>query len=110
MVGEYWPDNQRLLVKYSTDSLQDKQRQNYAGAYYCPELSCTYTIVVKDNALVLTNNKYDDSKLKLAGVDHLFTDYWWMKHLKMLRNRRRKIIGFEVNDGRIMHLRFNKLE
>jgi CubicO group peptidase (beta-lactamase class C family) len=109
LVNEYWPDNQRLLEKYTSDSLQDKQRQNYAGAYYCPELGCTYTIFVKDNALVLTNNKYDDSKLNLVGVDHLLTDYWWMKHLKILRNPRRKIIGFEVNDGRIMHLRFNKL-
>lgn len=110
VVNEYWTDNQRQLVKYSTDSLQDKQMQNYAGAYYCPELACTYTIAVKANALVLTNSKYEDSKLKLAGVDHLFTDYWWMKHLKILRNARGKIVGFAVNDGRIMHLRFNKLE
>jgi len=110
LVNQYWPDNQRLLVKYSTDSIADKQRQQYAGAYYCPELGCAYTIVVKDHGLVLTNNKYDDSKLKLVGTDHLFTDYWWMRHLKTIRDGQKKIIGFEVNDGRIMHLRFNKME
>lgn len=109
-VREFWPDNQRLLEKYSTDSLAEKQKQSYAGAYYCPELACTYTIVLKDNAFVLTSNKYEDSRLKLTGTDHFFTNYWWMKHLKMLRNTRGKITGFEVNDGRIMHLRFNKLE
>lgn len=109
-VNQYWPDNQRLLVKYSADSLQEKDRQAYAGAYFCPELGCTYTIIVKDNALVLTNNKYDDSKLQLLGTEHLVTDYWWMKHLEIRRNSRKKITGFEVNDGRVMHLLFNKVE
>ncbi len=97
------------MVKYTTDGIQDKQRQEYTGDYYCPELGCTYAIVVKDRVLVLTNNKYDDSKLKLVGTDDLFAGYWWMRHLKIIRDGKKKIIGFEVNDGRIMHLRFNKI-
>ena len=109
-VNEYWPGNQRLLVKYSTDSLPDKQLQQYAGLYYCPELDCNYSIGVKDHALVLTSNKYDDSKVKMAGPDHLFTDYWWMKHLQIIWDGHKRIAGFEVNDGRIMHLRFNKIK
>ena len=109
-VNQYWPDNKRLLVRYTTDSLDDKQRQLYTGEYYCPELACTYTIIPKDHALILTNNKYDDSKLKLVGADDLFTDYWWIKHLKTIRDNQKKIIGFEVNDGRITHLRFNKIK
>ncbi|HTN07745.1 serine hydrolase domain-containing protein [Agriterribacter sp.] len=109
-VNQYWPDNKRLLVKYTTDSIQaNKQLQLYTGVYYCPELDCKYTIIVKDHELVLTGNKYSDSKLKLAGKDHLFTEYWWMRHLKMISDNNMKIIGFEVNDGRIMHLRFNKI-
>ena len=110
LVNQYWPNNNRLLVKYTTDSIQtDKQLQMYAGLYYCPELDCKYTIVVKDHELVMTSNKYNDSKLKLAGKDHLFTDYWWMRHLKTI-SANNKILGFEVNDGRIMHLRFNKIQ
>jgi CubicO group peptidase (beta-lactamase class C family) len=109
-VNQYWPDNSRLLAKYNTDSIQAKQQQQYTGVYYCPELDCKYTIILKDRALVMTNNKYDDSKLKLVGADHLFTDYWWMGHLKILRDGQHKITGFEVNDGRIRHLRFNKIQ
>ncbi len=110
-VNQYWPDNNRLLVKYTTDSMQTAQQlQQYAGVYYCPELDCKYTIVVKDHELVLTSNKYNDSKLKLVGNDHLFTDHWWMRHLKTITANNNKIIGFEVNDGRIMHLRFNKIK
>jgi CubicO group peptidase (beta-lactamase class C family) len=111
LVNQYWPDNKRLLVKYATDSIQtDNQLQMYAGLYYCPELDCKYTIVAKDHELILTSNKYNDSKLKLVGKDHLFTDYWWMRHLKTISGNNKKIIGFEVNDGRIMHLRFNKIQ
>ena len=110
LVNQYWPSNNRLLIKYTTDSIQtDKQMQLYAGVYYCPELDCKYTIIVKDHELVMTSNKYNDSKLKLAGKDHLFTDYWWMRHLKTISSNN-KIVGFEVTDGRIMHLRFNKIQ
>lgn len=110
IVNQYWPGNKRVLEGYVPDSsLTDRQLQAYAGIYYCPELDCKYSIEVKDHALVLTNNKYSDSKLKLVGRDHLFTDHWWMRHLKAVTNKNKKIIGFEVNDGRVMYLRFNKL-
>jgi hypothetical protein len=33
-----------------------------------------------------------------------------MDHLKVLRNHKNKIEGFEVNSGRIMHLLFKKIE
>ena len=109
-VEEYWPNNKRVLVKYTRDSLSGNQLQEYAGTYYSPELDCNYSIGVKGREMVMTNRKYDDSNIKLTGTDHLFTDYWWMRHLKILRNDRNKITGFEVNDGRIMHLHFDKIQ
>ena len=33
-----------------------------------------------------------------------------MDHLMMIRDNKNNITGFEVNSGRIMHLRFNKIE
>ncbi|MES1213998.1 MAG: serine hydrolase domain-containing protein [Bacteroidota bacterium] len=110
VANQYWPDNKRILIKYTTDTIGAKQRIQYAGTYYCPELDVKYEIVLKNNDLFITSNKYDDSKLKLAGPDHLFTDYWWMRHLKITRNAKKEISGFEVNDGRIMHLQFNKIK
>ncbi|MFT3934109.1 MAG: serine hydrolase domain-containing protein [Chitinophagaceae bacterium] len=109
-VDEYWPGNHRLLVKYAADSLSVAALHAYEGDYYCPELGCTYTIQLKDQRLVMTNRKYDDSFLKLVGPDHLYSDYWWMQHLFITRNARHVITGFEVNDGRVMHLRFNKVK
>jgi hypothetical protein len=60
--------------------------------------------------LVLGNIKYNDSKLELTGRDHLDTDYWWMDHLMMLRDKKGDITGFEVNSGRVDHIRFDKIK
>jgi len=104
------PDEKHFLKKYIADTSQAEQvLQTYTGTYYCPELDCKYGISLKDHHLVLTNDKYNDARLNLVGTDHLTDDLWWMSHLKVLRNEKKAITGFEVNNGRIMHLRFNKL-
>ena len=111
VVQQVWPDGERLLVKYIPAGNQtDRQLQAYTGIYYCPELDTKFGIVLKDHELFLTNNKYDDIKLRVISKDDLVTDVWWMSHLKMLRDNQNQITGFEVNDARIMHLRFNKVK
>ncbi|HUZ59660.1 MAG TPA: hypothetical protein VMU83_12840 [Hanamia sp.] len=105
------PDQLYHLQKYINDTLQpDEVLKKYTGIYYCPELDCRYGIALKDHHLFLTNPKYNDAKLTLIGKDHLMDDDWWINHLMMLRDSKNNIIGFEVNSGRIMHLRFNKIE
>jgi CubicO group peptidase (beta-lactamase class C family) len=99
------------LKKYVKNSLPDDiSLKKYTGVYYCPELDCRYSIVLKDHTLFLTNNKYSDTRLSLAGTDNLLNNFWWMNHLLVTRNNAHQITGFEVNSGRIMHLRFNKIE
>jgi len=89
-------------------ALDNKSMQEFTGVYYSPELDCSYGIMLKDNQLYLTNNKYNDAKLTLITTDHLLNDNWWMNHLLMTRNSAHQITGFEVNSGRIMHLKFVK--
>jgi CubicO group peptidase (beta-lactamase class C family) len=101
----------RRMVRYTVDTTPtDKQMEPYAGEYYCAELDCKYGIALKDHQLYLTNNKYSDTKLKLIGEDHLACDFWWMSHLLIRRDSSKKITGFEVNDGRVMHLKFDKIK
>jgi CubicO group peptidase (beta-lactamase class C family) len=111
IVNQYWPDNNRLLKKYLTDSSQtDKTLQLYTGVYYSPELECSFGISLKDHHLLLTSNKYEDSQLMLIGNDDIIDKSGLLNHLKILRDTSKKNIGFEVNSGQIMHLRFNKVE
>ncbi len=59
---------------------------------------------------MLTNVKYDDTKLTLSSPDDLISDYWWMNHLKILKDKNKVITGFEVNSGRVMHVKFIKID
>ena len=105
------PDRDFHLKKYTTDTSQSAQElSSYTGIYYSPELDCNYGIVLKDGHLVLTNVRYNDAKISFINNDHLQTGHWWMRHLVMLRNNKGKIIGFEINSGNVMHLRFNKTD
>ncbi|WP_343702922.1 serine hydrolase [Chitinophaga sp.] len=103
------PGETALLQKYSTAPTSERELKAYEGTYYCPELDYSYGITVKNNQLVLTSNKYTDMPLRFAGPDHLHSNFWWMSHLVILRNEKKEIEGFEVNDGRVLHLRFNKM-
>jgi CubicO group peptidase (beta-lactamase class C family) len=99
------------LKKYVKDTVQtDAVLRPYTGSYFCAELDCKYGIILKDHRLVLTNAKYNDAMLTLVNRDHLTNDNWWINHLKIIRNTGGIITGFEVNSGRIMHLKFAKIE
>jgi CubicO group peptidase (beta-lactamase class C family) len=111
LVKVYSNGIEQRFIKFTVDSNQtDKQLQAYTGVYYCPELDCKYGVSLQDHHLLLTNSKYQDTKLTLLGKDHLLNNLWWIKHLIILRDGKSKIIGFEVNNDRIRHLRFNKIE
>jgi len=64
---------------------------------------------LKDQYLFLTSAKYN-AKLTFLNDEHLLNDYWWMRHLHMLQDRKNNITGLEVNSNGIMHLRFDKIE
>lgn len=103
------PGETYFLKKY-TKIASPNILQTFTGMYYSPELDCKYGIVLKDHQLFLTNNKYNDTKLTMAGPDHLLNDYWWINHIIVKRDHANQIIGFEVNSGRILHLQFNKIK
>ncbi|WP_256004899.1 serine hydrolase domain-containing protein [Pedobacter deserti] len=108
LLREIWPGGM-VFKKYTLKAPDAKQLKTYTGTYHCPELDCKYNIVQKGDGLVLSHSKYDDIPLNFTGRDHLRSSAWWFGHIKILRNAKDQVIGFEVNDGRIMHLRFNKV-
>jgi CubicO group peptidase (beta-lactamase class C family) len=102
--NEYLFQKYQPLIKYT-----DEELAGYVGTYYSDELNCNYNIVLREHQLYFTNSKYNDTKLTLLGVDDLVNDeYWWMSHVKIIRGKKGKVAAFEVNDGRIMHLKFIK--
>jgi hypothetical protein len=86
LVSAITPDYVFNLKKYEKLTPSDEILKTYTGTYYCPELDCSYGIVLKDHQLILTNAKYPDTRLTLLNSDHLQNNNWWMNHLMMLRN------------------------
>ena len=87
----------------------EQQLLTYTGTYNCPELDCKYEISLKERTLFLVNTKYGASKLTKYSNDHFKSSFDWMGHLRILRDTSNKIIGFEVNEGRVLHLHFDKI-
>ena len=118
IVDNTFPNEFESRILYHFKKIQetppdDQVLQTYTGDYYCPELDCKYGIVLKDHQLMLTNSKYNDTRLVWITRDQLTTAYWWIDHLQMLRDNKNQVIGFEVNSSEmihwVMHLKFIKL-
>ncbi len=96
------------MVKADRDTTSpDGVLAQYTGNYYCPELDCNHQIVLKNHRLYFTNNNKPDATITLYGRDYLQSD-GDLYNIIILRKKNGAITGFELNDGSIMHLRFNK--
>jgi CubicO group peptidase (beta-lactamase class C family) len=82
----------------------------FSGRYYCPETEAFYIITEKDGVLSLEHRKFSTVTLKYIAPDQFTCSNWWMDHIRFLRDTNGKITAFEVNSGRIQHLRYNKLD
>lgn len=109
LVDVFTPGQNVLFKKYVPGKkYTDEQLKEYAGSYYSDELDCSYSIILKDHQLYLTHPKYNDTRLTLNGDDQMGCGLWWMNNMIVQRGRKNEVIGFEVNNGRVLHLKFRK--
>jgi len=111
-VSQTWPDGRsRVMRKQDPFNMPtDKQLMPYTGKYYCSELACSYSIILKGHQLLLTNAKYPDSPLVFYSQTRMINTLDWMKSLDFTKDKKGKIIGFDVNYDLIQDLRFKKVE
>ena len=82
----------------------------YVGRYYSEETEAYYTVIQKDNKLILQHRKFADAPLTYDAPDQFSDSNWWMNNIRFLRDNRGRVIAFEVNSGRILHLRYDKVK
>ena len=103
-------ENQNNTIHYKRQpGTAQKITAEFAGRYYSPEIEAYYSITEKDGVLSLEHRKFSTVTLKNIAPDQFTSSNWWMDHLRFIRNKSGKIIAFEVNAGRIQHLRYDKL-
>ena len=80
----------------------------FAGKYFSPETEGFYYVTEKEGRLSLEHRKFPTVRLTNIAPDQFTAPHWWMSHIRFLRNKQGKIIAFEVNAGRIQHLRYDR--
>jgi CubicO group peptidase (beta-lactamase class C family) len=86
-----------------------KITDEFAGRYYNDETEASYTVTEKEGALSMEHRKFNTVPMKNIAPDQFGVPYWWMSHIRFLRDKKGKVIAFEVNAGRIQRLRYNKV-
>jgi hypothetical protein len=87
-----------------------KISNEFAGRYYNAETEAFYTVTEKEGKLTMEHRKYNNAPMRSIGPDQFTLFYWWMSHIRFIRNKKGKIVAFEVNAGRILHLRYDKVK
>jgi CubicO group peptidase (beta-lactamase class C family) len=108
-VMEFKVENVNNIILYKRlPAVAQKITPEFAGKYYGAETEAFYYVTEKDGQLTLAHRKYADVPLKYIAPDQFTTPHWWMNHIRFIRDKNGKIIAFEVNSGRIQHLRYDR--
>jgi CubicO group peptidase (beta-lactamase class C family) len=109
-VTQYLSYTEHLFTSYPTDNKPTEEESlAYAGSYYSPELDCSFGIASKDGQFILTSIRHEDLKLTYLGKDELIHK-GGLGHLQIIRNNQNKVVAFDLDNGSIKNLTFNKME
>lgn len=88
--------------KYSSDDLKE-----FTGTFYSPELSTYYTIVQKEDQLIVTHARISDFEISPVKNDSFSGN---SGNIDFVRNDEKTIVGLKVTTGRVRDLMFEKVE
>lgn len=100
--------NNTILLKRQPPVPQ-KITSEFAGKYYSDETEAFYHVTEKNGQLTLAHRKYTDVLLRSIAPDQFTAPHWWMNHIRFIRHKG-KVVAFEVNSGRILHLRYDRVK
>ena len=102
------PNGSNEFFRQPELELKKEEMAAYTGIYYNDETEASYSVIIKEDKLVLQHRKYSGVVLTLTAPDQFRCDNWWMSNLKFLRDKKGAITGFEVNASRVLHLLYSK--
>ncbi len=80
----------------------------YAGDYYSPELSTTYTMVVESGKLIARHFRTGDVHLMAIKPDQFNGDQWYFGNVEFVKDSNNNVTGCKVSTGRVRNLVFVK--
>jgi CubicO group peptidase (beta-lactamase class C family) len=79
------------LVNPTPDELRE-----FTGTYYCQELDARYSVILRDNKLVITHMRLNDVSLTPEARDHFNTNSRSYPMVEFIRDKQRKVSGFKM--------------
>jgi len=98
-----------IIVMNRQPKIDQTITEAFAGKYFNSETEAFYYVTYKDGALKLGHRKYPTVDLKYIAPDQFTVPFWWMGHIRFIRDKKQKVVAFEVNAGRVQHLRYEKM-
>ncbi|MEL6923512.1 MAG: serine hydrolase domain-containing protein [Bacteroidota bacterium] len=91
-------------AQYTAEALN-----TFAGSYYCEAYNTGYTFSVKDGQLVASHLRNDSVTFIPIANDVFYSNSWYFKSIRFLRDAQQNITGFSINYDGIRNLEFVKL-
>ncbi len=104
-------DNEDPIYSESYDppEMTGEFLNSYTGRYYSPELDTHYTLyVLADSILMGNHSRHGDFDIKIIREDYLEGKLWAFNGIKVKRDKKKKILGLLVSNGRVRNLWFEK--
>ena len=79
----------------------------YAGEYFSPELSTTYTFAVESGKLMVKHFRTGNGHLTMTQPDKFSGDLWYFGSVEFTRTDN-VISGCKVSTGRVLNVQFVK--
>jgi CubicO group peptidase (beta-lactamase class C family) len=86
----------------------ESELAEYTGEYYSEELGTTYTLVVREGALVATHVRHDPIPLSPGTRDAFSGNTWFFRQVQFERDAGGMIAGYRLTSGRVRNMLFVK--
>jgi len=98
-----------LFEAFTPPEVNPTLLQSYAGRYYSPELDTHYSLYVQGDSILMGNHpRHGDFKIDILRRDDLEASLEPFRAIRVKRDRRGRIEGLYVTNGRVRNLWFEK--
>ena len=82
--------------------------RTYTGGYYSMELKVSYTLLMRDDALLAIGPRGDEIRLFPATEDVFVTDRWFMPVIRFSRDSNDRLTQFSASNARSLRVEFRR--
>ena len=109
MVVQIDDDDPISSESYEPPVINKKLLSSYTGRYYSPELDTHYSIYAKGDSVLMGNHsRHGDFEISIIREDYLEGKLSAFSEIKVKRDKKKRILGLLVSNGRVRNLWFEK--